>query len=178
MKEGFDPAKGGSGAASHSSNSDYVKNSSGKVHFTKDRNIARKFADYTQTAEELKAKGMSGASVHLRASAGFMKPNIPFIGKGKVLKVRVSDNAWKDFKPDQDMGGIKSTAATIDKKVSTSSIAGHSDSKGIKQFLNKKHLSKYYSTTSGKLRGLAGVALGLAGAGLAGKAVYNELNGK
>lgn len=176
--EGFDPSKGGSGAAGHSGSQGFIDQSKGKVHVSKHKYIARGFAAYTTDAEKLRQKGFSSSKVHSKASTSMMKGMFnPFSRKGEVIKSRISDNAWRNhFEKDPHMGGDKNTAATTSKKISTSSIVGHKDNKGISQFLNKKHLKNYYSQSSGKIRGLAGLGLGLSGAGLIGQAVYKKLN--
>jgi hypothetical protein len=198
MKEGFKPSAGGSGAAKHSGSSEFVDQSKGKVHFTKDKHTARFFAGYTEHAEAnptpvsppRQKTTFSGLfddihdnldairkqRAHLEhISAGRSAELNPFSTQGKVLKARVSDKAYQEFEKDPHMGGSKSRASTTNKSVDPASIVGHEKNKGIKQFLNKRHLKDYYSTTKGKIRGGAGLVLGLGGVGLIGHAIQERL---
>lgn len=166
-KHGFDPRKGGTGAAGHSHMEDYIEASQGKVHVTKFKPVANFFAGFTQHATERPT--INPANKHSdkinRMVAGHKNM---FTGRiGETVKARVSDMAWrKDFEPDPDMGLNKSTAATTEKKIGTKSI-----NRTRSSFANKEHLSKYLSDKAGKVRALKGVGLGIAGAGMLAHAV-------
>ena len=159
MKEGFKPSTGGSGASKHSSKAGFQDQSKGKVHFTKKKFLAKFFSGYTEHGEN------NPKADHLvNTGKGLLNIINPF-SKGKVLKVRVSDKAYKEFEVDPHMAGNKDIASTINKRVSPASIVGHKNNKGVKQFLSRRHLFEYYSDKAGKIRGLKGAATGLAGGG-------------
>ena len=185
MKNGFDPNKGGTGAAGHSGYTHFKDQSAGKSHFTKNKGTARFFAGYTAYGDKVgrpipekappnehigsrlirELKNQKALSEHHSKSTleGVKAAIFPFMNKGKVIKARVSDSSWNnDFMNDPHMMGSKAGAATTTKKVSTNSINAK-----VTSFLNKRHLRKYYSTDAGKLRGLRGLGLGVAGVGLA-----------
>lgn len=152
-KEGLDPSKGGTGAAkAHQSFADVSK---GKVHVTKSPLYARAYSSgVARNAFEKVTGSGKGGSV------------FKDVGKGSVLKARISDEKWKGFAHDIDGGPTKRFAATTTSRIDSSSIVGGAGNMGRREFLNKPHLSKYYGTASGKNRALRGVALGLTGASL------------
>lgn len=170
-KNGFDPNKGGSGAAGHSNKENFKENSKGKVHVTKRRDTARFFAGYTQHGVDNPAKGNAKDMFrHTNATEAGLK-NMFTGNNGEVIKARISDMAWhKDFEVDPDMGGLKSTAATTTKRIGVGSI-----NKERKAFANKSHLGKYYSSTRGKLRALGGVAYGIGGGALIAHAIHQRM---
>ena len=167
LKEGFDPSKGGTGAAAASGRSHFKTNSTNRVHFTRIKPIAKMFAGYRHDAALNGGKG-----------AEQLQSRDMFNNKGKVIKARVSHGEWqKSFQKDPDMGG-KYTAATTTKKVMPKSIVGSAEHKGIAGFATKDKLKGYYSTASGRQRGLRGAGIGVAGAGLLYHAVKSKFTEK
>lgn len=178
-KEGFDPKRGGTGAASHHGADNFVENSKGKVHVTKSRIQSRMFAGFTQHGVDNPGKVtgdvhtdmMDKITRRTKATQQGMK-NI-FTGQhGDVIKARISDHAWnKDFTPDPDMGNVKDRAATTEKHIGVGSI-----DKKRSAFATKKNLKNYYGSASGRLRALKGVGYGVAGAGLIAHAIKGRMD--
>ena len=157
---GFDPKYGGTGAAKHHGSSHFKENSSGKIHFTKSKATANMFAGFTQSGED--NPFAKSNEVHFREGIR----NMFFPKKGKVLKARVDHGFWERMDADPDMGNRKNSAATTREKVPTTNIVGGKNDRGIRQFLSKDNLKKYWSSKSGLKRGLTGVGLGLTGTAL------------
>jgi len=149
-KNGFDPKKGGSGAAAPTvnkkgvhSNPDFFERSKGKIHTTKQRPIAHAYAAFT---------------------------GIKHKSKSEVIKARVTHQHFRNMKGDPDMSpnGTKNIAATTHHKIPSSQINGGVGDKGIKGVVTKKTLKKYYRSGSGLTRVARGVAL----AGIAAKGAH------
>lgn len=186
MKEGFDPKMGGTGSASVSGTADYVKNSSGKVHFSKSKGTARMFAGYKETSDKhipggrykKYTEGLGISEKHMEAMIGGYKNQLnPFGKAGRVLKTRVSHGEWEKFERDPDMSG-KNTAATTTKRVLPKSIVGSKDHKGPLGFAKVDKLKKYYSSRSGAIRGASGAAIGIVGTGLLYHAIKSKMDNK
>lgn len=157
LKTGLDPRRGGSGGAS-SSVSDknmsevFKRRSAGKVHVTKEKNIARGFAGITG--------GNSGSN---NVMLGFT--DHVFGGKGRVLKAKVTDSHWRNMKIDTDVSpDNKNLASTTHHKIPSSQIHGSKDFKGISGVVNKNTLHRYYSSEAGRARAAKGALKGIGGA--------------
>jgi hypothetical protein len=138
-ENGFDPNRGGSGAAKLHGSERYIRESSNKIHVTKKLSNAVMFAGYN-SMKSGKAPG--------------------------IVAARVSDKTWQNMKADPDMGNLKYGAATTKHKIDSKYIVGGKDGVGISGMLNKRRLGNYYRSAEGKSRALRGVALATAGAGL------------
>lgn len=129
-KEGLDPKYGGTGAAKKASgiNPGFVGSSKGHVHFSRSPVVARLYATFT---------------------GGL---------RGKVVKGRITDRAYRRAKLDHDGAPIKHFAAKTTHKISPDNL---DRGKGIKAVVNARTLKSYIKNNPGRfLRGAA-----LAGAG-------------
>lgn len=152
-EHGFDPKMGGTGAAKIDPT--MVDDSAGKIHVTKSKTYARMYSSNVLP------------NIIGRVTGTTKNPIFGGVGKGEVLKARVSHDDWKGFKHDIVGGPTKRWAATTDKAIGSEHIAGGKGAHGRSPFMNKEHLAKYYGSSEGRGRGLMGVAMGLGGAALA-----------
>ena len=153
LDKGFDPRQGGSGAATLNQN--YVKQSQGKIHFTKNPAISRIFSAFTEGDYGSKGKPKAAEVV---ADALMMR--------GKSLTARVPDSYWKNMKPDPDMGNMKGMAATFKHKVDPKYVTPMYSPKAILPHLSLKHVAKYVK--SNPKRFLSGAAMAAGGTALTG----------
>lgn len=153
LKEGFDPGKGGSGAAR--GNRKFERNSSGKVHFTKRPTVSRFFASFAEQGLSTGGEGRDEAMS--KAVKGMAKL------KGRVLTARVPESYWSAMKVDPDLGNAKDAAATFHRKVEPKYVSRAGGVGSVLPHLSPKHLLKYYKANP--RRALAG--LGKAGLGSA-----------
>lgn len=169
---GFDPSRGGSNNANL--DSDFKRQSSGKIHFTENKRIARVFS-HSNTAK-IDPSTREGIVHAINVAAN------PFSRTdGKVLKARVPDRIYsKSFTPDPHMGNgnSKSLASTFDKKIDSKFIAGGEGSKGVLEFMNKRHLKSLIRTKTGRknlVLGAKKVGVGMALAGVGGHTLLNRI---
>lgn len=172
--EGFNPSHGGTRNAAV--NEQFAKNSAGKIHFTKNKLMARMYAG-RMDKHFPPGKGLEDADWK-----GLAKE---YMNNGKVIKTRVPDYKYKKFRVDGDTSSLmdemmmgkeeaKATASTTSTRVPPKFVAGGKGSYGPFNFLKKKHLSTYLSSASGKARFKGGLMqLGI-GAGLMGLAAHNN----
>ena len=151
LKEGFDPSKGGSGAAK--GHSRYESQSAGKIHVTKNPLIARMFAAFTDRGAPL-----TDGSQMQKAIVDSLKL------RGGVVSARIPQSYWEGMKPDPDMGGVKPAAATFHHKIEPKYVDRAVGVKNILPHLSPKHLSKYYKNHAG--RALTGLGLAAGGSAL------------
>lgn len=156
LAQGFDPSKGGSGAAK--GHGRFERQSADKIHVTKNPVTARMFAAFTEEGKPLtRGDQMNKAlldSLRLR---------------GSMLQARVPDSYWSAMKPDPDMGNVKPAAATFHHKIEPKYVGGAGSVKSIAPHLSAKHLLKYYKGNAG--RALSGLGLAAVGTGLVGSQV-------
>lgn len=184
-RKGFDPSRGGTGAATVSER--FVENSKNKVHFTKSKLQAGAYAG--GIADHIKNLPFGGSigSAYKNAHKDYRA------GKGEVLKAKIPHSMWEKMEIDRDSSGavpdeafmkshienhLKNRAATYDKKVNPSFVEGGRNYAGRKRFASMKNLKSYLGTSSGRNRALTGVAQAVGGAALAGFSVkHNADNG-
>lgn len=157
LEEGFDPEKGGSGAAKGAEH--FERQSSGKTHFTKNPLVSRFFAAFTENGVPV-----TDPRSQSRAQKDMLKL------KGRVLTARVPHSYWEEMKPDPDMGNVKDVAATFDKKVEKRYVSRAGGVGGVLPHLAPSSIAKHIrSNPLTALKGLAGASagLGLAGYGMA-----------
>lgn len=170
--KGFDPSKGGSGASTL--NSHYTAESRGKIHVTKTKLSARRYAgDLGGKIKAEKAKNPQNPR-KMRTIFSAMKDS--YTGKGSVVKARVSHNQWERMNVDRDSSHgapensfmnerMKERAATSNNKIRKRYVTG-SGSGGAAQFATKNNLKRYLSNRAGRIRALGGVGQLAAGSAL------------
>lgn len=163
LREGFDPARGGSGAAK--GHRGFERQSAGKVHVTKSPIISRMFAAFTERGEPLTSqKQMKQA----------LKDSLVF--KGKTLTARIPESYWNAMRPDPDMGSVKDTAATFHHKIDPKYVSRAGGVGGVLPHLSPRHLLKYYKANP--KRALTGLGLAAGGSALAGTQLSKLLPGQ
>ena len=151
LRGGFDPKKGGTGAAK--GHRGFERQSAGKIHVTKSYPNARMFAAFTSEGKPLE-------SIDQQAKAALDALKL----RGSVLHARVPQSYWDAMKPDPDMGNVKPTAATFHHKIDPKYVGGAGSVKSIAPHLSAKHLLKYYRANPG--RALTGLGLAAGGSAL------------
>lgn len=152
---GFDPRKGGTNNAAVLDM--YNTLSKNKNHFTKSLYTANLYAG-----------GMDRHGFDFSSIAKERREN------GEVLKVRVPSRTYKHFQEDHtaSFGDGKDSASTTGRYISSKHVSGGKDSKGILEFINKKHLGSYYHSNENKVRALKGLGLATAGAALVAHGIH------
>lgn len=186
LKNGLNKSKGGSRGAKVSiggedSLNEFVNTAKKHVYMTKNKFIGRTFAG--DSAKHINTYGVNSTKGTIETLKDGFK-------NGKVLKARVSHGTWeKGFKMDPDSfplhmrmfteeSKLKPIAARSKHNISSKSFVGGKGAHGLKAFVTKKNLRRYYSTASGKARGKLGAFQLAAGAALtAGAAMHNKNSG-
>ena len=153
-KEGFDPKKGGTGAAGHAKDrtgySDFVDKSKGKVHVTRLKSVAKGFKAYTHSQGNPRLRDLHDPR------------------KGKVIKADIPFSHYENMKADPDIldSGSKKFdkffGSTTTEKIPVEDISGAKKSYSKKYKRIAKNLPKYIKKHPGRF-GIG--ALGLGGAG-------------
>lgn len=180
-KKGFDPSKGGSGASTL--NSRYTAESRGKIHVTKTKLSARMYAgDLGGKIRAEKTKNPTNPRI-LRTTGSAIKDS--FMGKGSVVKARLTHNQWEKMNIDRDSSGnapnnpfmnerMKERAATSNNRIHKRFVTGAGNG-GAAQFATRNNLRKYLGHRAGRIRALGGLGQLAAGSALIGNAVHNKL---
>lgn len=82
---------------------------------------------------------------------------------GVLIKGIIPHDMWQRAVKDPSEAGSKFNAATLDEDINTKYLKGSREYGGVKQFLRKPHLKKYYGNLNGFTRGTLGAALGISG---------------
>jgi hypothetical protein len=173
--EGFDPKKGGTGAASL--HPEMVRESAGKIHVTKNKVLAHLYGSKIMHRGHPLGKGFDNSF------NGVAKD----VMNSKVVSARIPHSVYEGFDSDKHHGGNsldpknevhKATAATTTKKIPSTFIEGGKGSKGILNFVHKNHLKNYYGSKAGKIRGLKGLGMAAAGSALLGVAAKKFMDKK
>lgn len=184
LKNGLRKAHGGSRGAKVGNDAErahFVNAAKKHVYMTKNKMVARTFAGDS-------AKFINQYGVHdPRAAQGAI---VDGIKNGKVLKARVSHNQYhKGFKMDPDSFTVfdrmahpeetlKQRAARSKADIGAHQFSGGKGSKGIRSFLTKNNLKRYYGSASGRSRAAIGAAQLVGGSALvAGAAAHHNLSG-
>lgn len=175
-KNGFDPKRGGKGQAAFSS--EYAKNSEGKVHFTKNKILAKMYAG--NPSEKIRVeRAKEGGGNPLKAMWGAYKDH----KSGAVLKTRVSESMYSKFEVDRDSSPgapkeldslMKDRASTTNKKVGAEFVSGSTKDTGIRKFLTKNHLRRTYAMASGRKRAVVGALQAATGVALGSAAIKSN----
>ena len=167
-KSGLDPKRGGIDGATDralghkpSLQKYYKENSTGQVHFTKQKRMADMFSG------AIGSKRVGNDKIK-----DAMKAFLTGIHDGHTHSALMSDSHYRSAKVDMDASPFKNMAAKTHHAIKPEQIKGSESYKGIRGVVNKNTLRRYYAG-AGKKR--AGRGLALAGAALlASKYAYNH----